>query len=65
VAIYKYKFTLNIGFAGENREEIMEYDSDDFASLEEMDRAAQEDWSEWIWNYIDGAPARLTDGEDE
>ena len=49
----KVEFTLSTGFAAARRIEIFDYDDD--VTDEELD----EDWKDWIWNYIDGGPRRL------
>ena len=55
----RVKFTLNIGFVNAQCVDVQEYDDD--ATQEEIDQ----DWEQWVWDYIYGSARFLTDGEDE
>lgn len=55
----KVRFTLSIGFACGEHEEIMEYEDD------ATDKEIDEDWSDWAWNYIDGGAETIDNEEEE
>lgn len=57
--IVKYKFSLNIGFSNCDREEVMEFDTDDYDSEEELEKVVNEELNLWIWNHIDCAAWKL------
>lgn len=63
MAIVKYKFSLNIGFVTCDREEIVDFDTDDYDSEEELEKAVDKEWTEWIWNFIDGGAWKLEENE--
>lgn len=46
--MFKYKFTLSIGYSNASHKEIMEYDEE--PSEDEL----EEDWTQWTYNFIDG-----------
>jgi hypothetical protein len=56
----KVKFSLGIGFAGENREETIFLEDlgivkgQDYETEEELDDLLEEAWKDWSANYIDG-----------
>ncbi|MCM3703824.1 hypothetical protein [Paenibacillus macerans] len=53
----KFRFTVNIGFVGARREEIIEIPDEDLegATEEERDQLLDEAWREWLWGKnIDG-----------
>lgn len=51
----KVLFTLSIGLAGAEREEIVEYDPGDVpANSSELEEWIHGEWKEWIWQFIDG-----------
>ena len=50
----KVKFTLGIGFAGATHEEKIEFEFEDAANQDEIEKELEEAWQDWAWNYIDG-----------
>lgn len=47
--MFRYTFTLGIGYANANHEETMTYETE--PSKNEL----ESDWKEWSSNYIDGS----------
>jgi len=56
-----FRFTLGIGFAGARHDTEYEIDDEELAGLDAdaRDKAVQEHWTEWAWNYIDGGPEEI------
>jgi len=53
----KLKVTLGIGFAGANREDILDINEDEWGECktdDEREDLINEYWADWSNNYIDG-----------
>lgn len=61
----KGTLSLGIGFATANREDNFEIEVDDDATDNQIDDIIEEEWKNWIWNFIDGGWDIKSDEIDE